>query len=81
MFLIRLLNLLLELAVPIVAVLAIVYGYFWMRAGFKQAENRGRVPCPHCAELIKPEASICRFCQREIGDLLKENKTPRGLFQ
>ncbi len=81
MFLIRLLNLLLELAIPVVAMLAIIYGFFWMRAGFKQAENVGRVPCPHCAELIKPEASICRFCQREVGDHFKENKTPRGLFQ
>ena len=81
MLLVKLLNLLLELALPVVAALAIIYGYFWIRAGFKQAENQGSVPCPHCAELIKPEASICRFCQREIGDLLKENKIPRGLFQ
>ncbi|EPJ9399625.1 superinfection immunity protein [Enterobacter bugandensis] len=22
--------------------------------------------CPHCAELIKIEARICRFCQREL---------------
>ena len=79
--LVRLLNLLLELALPVAAALAIIYGYFWIRAGFKQADNQGRVPCPYCAELIKPEAGICRFCQREIGDLLKEDKIPRGLFQ
>ena len=81
MILARLLELLLELAVPVMAVLAVIYGYYWIRAGFKAAENHVRVPCPYCAELIKPEASVCRFCQREVGDLLKQNRTPRGLFQ
>jgi hypothetical protein len=81
MILVRLLNLLLELVLPVVAVLAMIYGFYWIRASFKRSENRGRVPCPHCAELIQPGASICRFCQREVGDSLKQNKTPRGLFQ
>lgn len=22
--------------------------------------------CPHCAELVKSEAKVCRYCQREI---------------
>lgn len=22
--------------------------------------------CPHCAELVKPEATICRYCNREL---------------
>jgi len=81
MIFVRLLNLLLELALPVAAALAIIYGYFWIRAGFKRAENQGRVPCPHCAELIQPEANVCRFCQREVGDLLRKEKPPRGLFQ
>jgi hypothetical protein len=27
----------------------------------------GRVPCPFCAELIKPSARVCRFCGREVS--------------
>lgn len=25
------------------------------------------VKCPHCAELIKPEALVCRFCSRDVS--------------
>jgi hypothetical protein len=25
-----------------------------------------RVPCPHCAELIMPQAKVCRFCGRDL---------------
>jgi len=24
--------------------------------------------CPHCAELVKVEAKICRFCQRDLPE-------------
>jgi hypothetical protein len=24
----------------------------------------GRVPCPHCAEMIRVEATVCPYCQR-----------------
>ena len=81
MILVRLFNLLLELALPVLAVLAIIYGFYRIRAGFDSAANQSRVPCPHCAELIKPEALICRFCQREVGEQLRQPKTPKGLFQ
>jgi hypothetical protein len=26
----------------------------------------GRVACPHCAERIRKEAIVCRFCGREV---------------
>jgi hypothetical protein len=37
-----------------------------------QAEEKrniaqGRRKCPHCAEYIKAEATVCRFCGREVG--------------
>lgn len=28
--------------------------------------------CPHCAELVKAEATLCRYCRSEL---------PRGIFQ
>ncbi len=24
--------------------------------------------CPHCAEVVRPEAKICRFCGRDLPD-------------
>jgi hypothetical protein len=61
--------------------LGLAYGLFWIRAQFLFLEQQGRVPCPHCAELIQPAAKICRFCQRDVGDALNTPKSPRGLFQ
>lgn len=32
----------------------------------RQVEKGERRPCPHCAEPIRPEARICRFCGRDV---------------
>ena len=36
--------------------------YFFSR----RFDHRRRHPCPHCAELILPEATVCRFCGRDV---------------
>ena len=29
--------------------------------------SQGLIPCPHCAELIKHQARVCRHCQRDVA--------------
>lgn len=36
--------------------------------------------CPYCAERIRKQARICRYCQRDVRDAEFENR-PKGLFQ
>ena len=31
------------------------------------ARSAGLTPCPHCAELIKDQARVCRYCQRDVA--------------
>ena len=37
------------------------------------------VACPHCAELIKREATVCKHCAREIARAIDDHK-PTSLF-
>jgi hypothetical protein len=32
----------------------------------KGARSQGRVFCPHCTELVMPEARVCPHCQRDV---------------
>jgi flagellar basal body-associated protein FliL len=35
-------------------------------AGRQRSSSAGRQPCPYCAELIKAEAKVCRYCGRDL---------------
>ena len=45
-----------------------VAAYVWaFHRPLRQASERTRRPCPHCAELILPQANICPFCTQPIA--------------
>jgi len=67
--------LLLILACPVAAVFA---GFYFLA---RRLTIIGGKTCPHCAEKIKEAAKICRYCQRDVTDVLDRNEKPRGLFQ
>ena len=33
----------------------------------EEIPNEGRVPCPHCAELVLPQAVKCKHCGSHLG--------------
>jgi hypothetical protein len=44
-----------------------------VQAREKSALSAGGRKCPHCAEIIKQEAKVCRFCGRDVEQLPDPN--------
>jgi zinc ribbon protein len=43
----------------------------------RKATEEGRRPCPHCAELIKIQARVCRYCGRDVPAIVVADTTPK----
>lgn len=41
------------------------------------AQNNERIPCPSCAEMIMPAASVCHFCKTPI---MSRNKSTNAIL-
>jgi hypothetical protein len=47
----------------------LIWAGLWigLRRPRRDADDADRVPCPFCAEKIKPEASRCPFCRSDLA--------------
>ena len=36
------------------------------RVDYRKVRTGTGKKCPHCAEIIKPDAKVCHFCKREL---------------
>lgn len=47
----------------------VLFGFGSTRSSTPTPSSAGSRKCPFCAEMVKSEATICRFCQKELPPL------------
>ena len=63
----------------LVGVIGVIFPAFYFLA--KYLTVIGGKACPHCAEKIKKDAIVCRYCHLDVTGVQIETKASRGLFK
>lgn len=62
---------------PLVGIIAaLVAGPNTANVEQKQIDSGGHRKCPHCAELVKTDAKVCKHCGRDVPP--EEERKPEG---
>ena len=54
------------ICVPILVIGLIVLIVFLSQRNKRKTDQRDTKKCPYCAEYVKVDAKVCRYCGREI---------------
>ena len=63
----------------LVGVIGVIFPAFYFLA--KYLTVIGGKACPHCAEKIRKDAIVCRYCHLDVTGVQIETKASRGLFK
>ncbi len=55
---------------PVIVVIALAGGLIRMRS--QRSKTSDYRACPHCAEPIRAEAKVCRYCGRDVHPMMAD---------